>query len=171
METLFFYAFGIIAIASAIMMVLSRNPVHSALFLIVTFFSLAGLFILLDAHFLAAIQVLVYTGAIMVLFLFVIMLLNLKSVKGEFEKLLHLKIMGAGAAFFLIFELLYLISKGTFLGTPGGVTGDVLAQEGNTRLIGKLLFTDYLLPFEITSILLIVAIIGAVVLAKKTLRE
>jgi len=170
-ETLFFYVFGIIAIVSGLMMVLSRNPVHSALFLIVTFFALAGLFILLEAHFLAAIQILVYTGAIMVLFLFVIMLLNLKTVKREFEKLLHLKILGVSAAIFLAFELLYLISKGSILGAAGQLSAQDVAQEGNTRLIGKLLFTDYLLPFEITSILLIVAIIGAVVLAKKSLRE
>ena len=107
----------------------------------------------------------------MVLFLFVIMLLNLKIVSGEFEKLLHLKILGVSAVVFLVFELLYLISKDSFLGPSGGVTQQVAAQEGNTSLVGKLLFTDYLLPFEITSILLIVAIIGAVVLAKKTLQE
>jgi len=153
------------------MVVLSRNPVHSALFLVVTFFSLAGLYVLLNAPFLAAVQVLVYAGAIMVLFLFVIMLLNLKVASGEFEKLLNLKILGAGAAVFLVFEILYMISKGVFLGVFGQYTPQVMAQEGNTKLIGKLLFTDYLLPFEITSILLIVAIIGAVVLAKKTLRE
>ncbi|MFC1731699.1 NADH-quinone oxidoreductase subunit J [candidate division KSB1 bacterium] len=171
MESFFFYIFGIIAIASGLMMVLSRNPVHSALFLIVAFFSLSGLFVLLDAHFLAAVQVLVYAGAIMVLFLFVIMLLNLREVKGEFEKLLHLKILGVGAAVFLVFEILYLISKGAFLGTSGPFSPEEVAQQGNTTLVGKLLFTDYLLPFEVTSLLLIVAIIGAIVLAKKSLSE
>lgn len=172
MEQVFFYAFGAIAVASGLMVVISRNPVHSALFLIVTLFSLAGLFVLLNAHFLAVIQVLVYAGAIMVLFLFVVMLLNLKPVASEFEKLLTLKILGVGAAIILLFEILYLISEESFKGLSGIVTPELIAQEGgNTRMLGKLLFTDYLLPFEITSVLLIVAIIGAVVLAKRKLEE
>ena len=171
MESIFFYAFGAIAVASGLMVVINRNPVHSALFLIVTLFCIAGLFVLLNAHFLAVIQVLVYAGAIMVLFLFVIMLLNLKAAAGEFEKLLTLKIMGVGAAIFLLFEVLYLISRGSSLGLSGTAAPELIAREGNTKLVGELLFTDYLLPFEITSVLLIVAIIGAVVLAKRKLEE
>jgi NADH-quinone oxidoreductase subunit J len=171
MEQLFFYAFGVLAVAAAMMVILSRNPVHSVLFLVVTFFCLAGLFVLLDAHFLAAVQVLVYAGAIMVLFLFVMMLLNIKAVEREFEKLLSLKILGAGAVFFLLAELLYVIRQGLPLGVKGGIESEILIKEGNTRLIGKLLFTEYLLPFEITSILLIVAIIGAVVLAKRSVND
>jgi len=171
-QQIFFYAFGAIAVAAGLMVVISRNPVHSALFLIVTFFCLAGLFVLLNAHFLAAIQVLVYAGAIMVLFLFVIMLLSLKPVASEFEKLLTLKILGVGAAIFLLFEILYLISKESLLGLSGVATPELIEQGGgNTRMLGELLFTDYLLPFEITSVLLIVAIIGAVVLAKRKLEE
>lgn len=170
-QQIFFYAFGAIAVASGLMVVISRNPVHSALFLIVTLFCFAGLFVLLNAHFLAAIQVLVYAGAIMVLFLFVIMLLNLKPMASEFEKLLTLKILGVGAAIFFLFEVLYLISKGSLTGLPGTETYELIAQEGNTKMLGELLFTDYLLPFEITSVLLIVAIIGAVVLAKRKLKE
>ena len=176
MEQVFFYGFGVIAIASALMVILSRNPVHSALFLIVAFFCLAGLFVLLGAHFLAAIQILVYAGAIMVLFLFVIMLLNPRPVEHEFlktdpppadKKLLSLKILGTGAVLFLLFELLYVVFQGLSIGIKGEIPADVLVKEGNTRIIGKLLFTEYLLPFEITSILLIVAIIGAVVFAKR----
>ena len=107
-------------------------------------------------------------GAIMVLFLFVIMLLNLKSVKSEFEKLFSVKILGAGAAILLLFEVVFLIGKGSSMGLPGQASLESIALEGgNTEIIGKLLFTVYLLPFEITSILLIVALIGAVVLAKK----
>ncbi|MFC1553959.1 NADH-quinone oxidoreductase subunit J [candidate division KSB1 bacterium] len=171
MEYLFFYAFGIIAIASGVMVIMSRNPVHSALFLIVTFFCLAGLFALLNAHFLAVIQVLVYAGAIMVLFLFVLMLLNLKAIVSEFEKLLSLKILGISAAIIMIFEVLFLIKRGASLGAGGELTQQIINQEGNTQLVGKMLFTTYLLPFEITSIILIIAIIGAVVLAKKKLDE
>jgi NADH-quinone oxidoreductase subunit J len=153
------------------MVIISRNPVHSALFLIVTFFSLAGLYALLNAPFLAAIQVLVYAGAIMVLFLFVVMLLNLKSIEGEFEKLLSMKVLGVGAVFLLIFEVLLLVRKSVLPVISSRFSPQYLAEEGNTKVIGKLLFTEYLLPFEITSILLIVAIIGAVVLAKKSLRD
>lgn len=168
MEQFLFYSFGAVAIASGLLLVITRNPVHSAMYLIVTLFCLAGLFALLNAHFLAVIQILVYAGAIMVLFLFVVMLLNLKSVQNEFEKLFSLKILGVGAAVLLLLEIVYLISKGSSLGLQGGLSPDVIVSEGgNTEAIGKLLFTEYLLPFEITSILLIVAIIGTVVLAKK----
>jgi len=168
MEYLFFYGFAILAVGSGLLLVISRNPVHSALYLIVTLFSLSGLFALLNAHFLAVIQILVYAGAIMVLFLFVIMLLNLKSVKSEFEKLFSLKILGGGAAVLMLFEIIFLISKGSSMGLQGQESLESIALGGgNTEMIGKLLFTEYLLPFEITSILLIVAIIGAVVLAKK----
>ncbi|MFC1563802.1 NADH-quinone oxidoreductase subunit J [candidate division KSB1 bacterium] len=171
MESIFFYSLAIISIAAALMVVISRNPVHSALFLIVTFFCIAGLFALLNAHFLAVIQVLVYTGAIMVLFLFVIMLLNLKAESFEFEKLLNLKILGVGAGAFLLFEMLFFIIKSSSNISSAGDVSEAMLQEGNTKMVGKLLFTDYLLPFEITSILLIVAIVGAVVLAKKKLEE
>lgn len=168
MEQFLFYSIGTVAIASGLLLVITRNPVHSAMYLIVTLFCLAGLFALLNAHFLAVIQILVYAGAIMVLFLFVVMLLNLKSVQNEFEKLFSLKILGVGAAVLLLLEIVYLISKGSSLGLQGGLSPDVIVSEGgNTEAIGKLLFTEYLLPFEITSILLIVAIIGTVVLAKK----
>jgi len=168
MEQFLFYSFGAVAIASGLLLVITRNPVHSAMYLIVTLFCLAGLFALLNAHFLAVIQILVYAGAIMVLFLFVVMLLNLRSVKNEFEKLYSLKILGVGAAVLLLLEIVYLISKGSSLGLQGNLSPDVIISEGgNTEAIGKLLFTEYLLPFEITSILLIVAIIGTVVLAKK----
>lgn len=168
MEYIFFYGFAFLAVGSALLLVISRNPVHSTLYLIVTLFCISGLFALLNAHFLAVIQILIYAGAIMVLFLFVIMLLNLKSVKSEFEKLFSLKILGVGAAILLLFEVVFLIGKGSSMGLPGQASPELIALEGgNTEIIGKLLFTVYLLPFEITSILLLVALIGAVVLAKK----
>jgi NADH-quinone oxidoreductase subunit J len=167
MEYAFFLAFGTLAVLSGLMVIVSKNPVHSTLFLILTLFCVAGIFVLLNAHFLAAIQIMVYAGAIMVLFLFVVMLLNLKELKGEFEKLLTLKIMGIGAAAFFLAEVVFLIFKGSSKGISGSVTAEVIAREGNTVLIGKLLFTKYLLPFEATSVLLLVAIIGAVILAKR----
>ena len=169
MEQLFFYIFSVLAITSGLMVVVSRSPVRSALFLINTLFCVAGLFVLLNAHFLAAIQVLVYAGAIMVLFLFVIMLLNLNPEAGEMKKLFTVKILGTASAVFFLGEVLLLIGRGSSLGISGAASAAEIAQEGNTRLVGKLLFTEYLLPFEITSILLIVAIIGVVVLAKRKL--
>ncbi len=105
----------------------------------------------------------------MVLFLFVVMLLNLKALEGEFEKLMPLKVLGCGAALFFLIEAFYLINKRSSIGISGDATADIIAQEGNTKLVGKLLFTNFLLPFEITSVLLIVAIIGAVILAKRNL--
>ncbi len=167
MEYTFFFAFGALAVLSGLMVIVSKNPVHSALYLIVTLFCIAGLFVLLNAHFLAAIQIMVYAGAIMVLFLFVIMLLNLKALTGEFEKLITLKVMGIAASSFFLAEIFYLIFKGSSTGISGSTTADVIAREGNTALVGKLLFTNYLLPFEVTSILLLVAIVGAVILAKR----
>lgn len=169
MESIFFYAFAVVAIISGLMVTVSRNPVHSALFLVVTLFCISGLFVLLNAQFLAVIQVLIYAGAIMVLFMFVLMLLNLKVESNEFEKLLSVKILGVGAAGFMLFEILYFITKDS--GMEGIINSAAQSgfTEGNTKTIGKLLFTDFLLPFEVTSILLIVAIIGAVVLAKKKL--
>ena len=169
MGYLFFFAFGICAVLAGLMVVVSRNPVHSALYLILTLFCVAGLFVLMNAHFLAAIQIMVYAGAIMVLFLFVVMLLNIKALEGEFEKLMPLKVLGCGAALFFLIEVFYLINKRSSIGISGDATADIIAQEGNTKLVGKLLFTNFLLPFEITSVLLTVAIIGAVILAKRNL--
>ena len=168
MEVIFFYIFGIIAIASAIMVIVSKNPVHSVLFLVVTFFSTAGLFVLLNAHFIAIVQILVYAGAIMVLFLFVIMLLNLKKTQEDFSKMMMLKIYGLIAAFFFLFEILYIAFKGQSTAEKDMFT-DVVIQNagGNTKLVGNLLFTKYVLPFEITSVILLAGMVGAVVMAMK----
>ena len=166
MEQVMFWLCGIIAIIFSFMMIIKRNPVHSALCLVVVFVSMAVLYVLLGAEFMAAVQVIVYAGAIMVLFLFVIMLLNLEEeVHRQGKSRLTLKtssIVGAGLL------LLFLISGGVFRAVSNmGTAGQAAAETSNTRAVAELLFTKYLLPFEVTSVLLLAAIVGAIVLAGK----
>jgi len=151
--------FGFLVIANPF----SRSPVTSAMFLVLTIISLAGLFTLLHAFFLAAVQVLVYAGAVMVLFLFVIMLLDLKAEDRRRFKILAVigGLTSAGA-------ILLIFLRG-LLNEPLGATNSP-SVEGGTVALGKLLFTQYLLPFEIVSILLLVAMVGVVLLSKKDLK-
>jgi NADH-quinone oxidoreductase subunit J len=165
-----FNLFGLIAVASAILFVTRKSPVAAALWLVNTMFCLAVLYILLDAQFIGAIQVLVYAGAIMVVFLFVIMLLNL----GHPSELMDARGMGwklAGGAvgLALLAEVATLarahIPEGLAL-PPGYIAKDI-AVEGAIAPIARPLFTEYLLAFEVTSVLLLVAIVGAVVLGRR----
>src|SRR5947208_1245856 len=166
-----FWAFAGLAIASALCCITRRSPVASALWLVVTLFSLAALFVLLDAQFIAVLQVLVYAGAIMVLFLFVIMLLNLgrqgpTDVKGP---------LGVGVAALLggvlLFQLWILrhVAPPDAIQLPPGAVARAAAEQGMVPAVARPLFGAYLVPFEITSILLLAAIVGAVVLAKRKL--
>ena len=173
MMAFFFFTIGAVTLVSAILVVTLRNPVHSALSLVLTFFSLAGLYVLLNAQFLAAIQVLVYAGAIMVLFLFVIMLLNLDKEmdkeKKKREKHPLQKSFGLTIAILLLAVIGSVVGGGVLYGTKGNYTDAAVSSIGNTKAIASLLFTDWVLPFEITSILLLAAIVGAIVLAKREL--
>jgi NADH-quinone oxidoreductase subunit J len=151
--------FGFLVIANPF----SRNPVTSAMFLVLTIVSLAGLFVLLHAFFLAAVQVLVYAGAVMVLFLFVIMLLDLKA--EERRRIKALGVVGglvSAGAILAIFLSSLLHSPLRAAESP--------SIQGSTVQLGRLLFTDYLLPFEIVSVLLLVAMVGVVLLSKKELK-
>ncbi len=167
-----FWLFSGVAIAAALLCITRRSPVASALWLVVTLFALAGDFVLLDAQFLAMLQVLVYAGAIMVLFLFVIMLLNLgrdetSDLKGWIGRLVALAL---GAA--LVAELLVVRTLGpaAAIRLPAGAgTAELAAQRGVVGLIAEPLFKAYLVPFEVTSLLLLAAVVGAVVLAKRKL--
>jgi NADH-quinone oxidoreductase subunit J len=166
METVLFYILAGLALICGFLVVanpFSRNPVTSAMFLALTIVCLAGLFVLLHAFFLAAIQVLVYAGAVMVLFLFVIMLLDLKV--EERRKLnaygIVAGVVSVGAIVWLFFAGL-LKSPLDFVQTP--------RLEGGTIELGKLLFTSYLLPFEVVSLLLLVAMVGVILLSKKDLK-
>ncbi len=165
MEQQLFWLWGGIAVIFAVMMILKRNPVHSALCLVVVFVSLALLYVLLGAEFLAAVQVIVYAGAIMVLFLFVIMLLNLETeVLSQGLSRVAFKACGLVGTGLL---LLLLLGGGAVKALRAMAPEQVSAVPGNTQAVAELLFTKYLLPFEVTSILLLAAIVGALVLAGK----
>ncbi len=173
LESLLFLIIGSITIVCALCVVFQKNPIYSAIFLIQTMVSLAVLYVLLHAQFIAAIQVMVYAGAIMVLFIFVIMLLNLSKadVEGERDNLLFQKSSAIILGFILLVMIGVVSVKTIFQGTKGEYTPESISQIGNTQLIGKLLFTKFVFPFEIASILLFVAIIGAIILAKKQIIE
>jgi NADH-quinone oxidoreductase subunit J len=167
LETVLFVLLAVFAVVTAILVIVQRNPVASAIFLILTFFSLAGIYLLLHAEFIAAIQVLVYAGAIMVLFLFVIMLLNLEKEKRIVTRNRLLKGVGVLLGLALLVQIGTVFQKVLLEGTKGSFPPEKVASLGNTQAVAQLLFTDFLLPFEITSILLLVAIIGAIMLAKR----
>jgi NADH-quinone oxidoreductase subunit J len=168
MELLAFYMLGVGAVVTAIVTVIHRNPVASALHLILTMVFLAGIFVLLNAHFMAVIQIMVYAGAIMVLFVFVIMLLNLKG--EEWPPMTWKKLL---VSFIGILLVGYCVIKipGIFKGSILPMTTQVTEDFGTTKVVGRRLFTDFLLPFEVTSILLLSAIIGAVILAKMKINK
>ena len=173
MELLLFIIFGGITLLSSLFVIFQRSPLHSALFLILTFLSMAALYLMLGAEFVALIQVIVYAGAVMVLFLFVIMLLNLDAEKREWmTKQVPQKFLG----FAMVIVLVPLVGLGistplfygkSQLGVQGLSSPQVGQQASNTVSVATLLFTDYLLPFEITSVLLLVAMVGVVYLARR----
>ena len=158
-----FFIFSAFALIFGVMILVSRNPVNSAMFLVLTIASLAGLFVLLEAFFLAAIQILVYAGAVMVLFLFVIMLLDLKA-----EERRKIKVMGIAGAVVAVGAILAIFFK-CLVNTP---LNAALAPDfhAGTIELGEVLFSEYLLPFEIVSVLLLVAMVGVVLLSKKDLK-
>ncbi|MFH0992092.1 MAG: NADH-quinone oxidoreductase subunit J [bacterium] len=167
LDSILFYLLGAVAIGSALMMITRRNPVLSALYLILNFFALAGLYLTLHAQFIAIIQILVYAGAIMVLFLFVIMLLNLGDEASLRSKLTRVNMFAIALSGALILELLYIF--GYSMNTPAASLSPNALEIGTIEYIGKQLFTTFLFPFEVTSILLLAAIVGAVIMAKKKL--
>lgn len=164
----FFYLFAVMATVGAVSVLLIRSPVYCALALVGTFFCLAAIYVLLSSEFVAAVQLLVYAGAIMVLFLFVIMLLNLKSDQPFALKFSLPNIIGLAVAVGIVAQLIGVFnSPAAKIGPSGEYTIERVSAEGATEVVGRLLFTEYVLPFEIISILLLVAVIGAVVLAKR----
>ncbi len=165
-DQILFYAMAIIAVLSALMVITRRNPVHSALFLITTLFCVAGIYLQLHAEFLAAVQVIVYVGGIMVLFLFVIMLVNLETTQTE-RRYQKQWIVALVASVALLAEFAYVLLRGrSSLLLPNTTTAGVLTNH-NSEQVGVILYQNYMLPFEIASFLLLVAIIGAVILAKR----
>ncbi len=167
-EKIFFFLVAAAAVASALMMITRRNPVKSVLFLIVNFFSLAVLYLFLKAQFIAIIQVIVYAGAIMVLFLFVIMLLNLGDV-GAFGEKKGLRLT-AGIIAGIVVMIEVILGMGIRWGYLQEKISAQAAEMGTVEFIGKSLYRDYLFPFEVTSVLLLAAMVGVIVLAKKKFR-
>jgi NADH-quinone oxidoreductase subunit J len=169
-ERLLFYAFGAIAVMGALCVIGQRNPIYSVLALIGAFFGLSGLYVLLEAPFVAIVQIIIYAGAIMVLFLFVVMLLNVpREDAAEWDRRHPLyrpwpMRFGALLAIAMVMQLLWALAR-----TPGLSEGIGANTPGITDVgeLGRVLFTDYMFAFEVTSILIIVAMIGAVILARK----
>lgn len=172
--TFHFYFFGVVAIASALAFVTRKSPVAGAMWLVNTMFSLAALYILLDAHFIGVMQVLVYAGAIMVVFLFVVMLLNLGHPSEIADARGKWPLLVAGLIGIALIAELAAIS-GTRIApqfaVPAGNAAAELAKHGAVGSVARPLFNEYLLAFELTSILLLVAISGAVVLGKRRDRD
>jgi NADH-quinone oxidoreductase subunit J len=159
----FFYFLSILAVVSALVTITRRNPVHSALALIFTLLALAGLYLMLYAPFVAAVQIVLYAGGIMVLFLFVIMLVNIEKAELE-ERFNKQGLVGTVAAVALGALLLFVLRHGNQI-FPSTIQN--FPEGENTQQIGLQLYQNYLMPFEIASLLLLVAIVGAVVMAKK----
>ncbi|MBV9963681.1 MAG: NADH-quinone oxidoreductase subunit J [Parafilimonas sp.] len=159
-----FWVLSVLALFSALMMLVSKNPVHSVLWLIVVFFSISGHYILLNAQFLAIVNLIVYAGAIMVLFLFVIMLMNLNS-NTEPQRNTLVKFAGVIAGGLLLFVMIEAVINANEISSR-----QATMNEGDIGLIqnlGKILFTQYVVPFEISSVLFLSAMVGAVVIGKK----
>jgi NADH-quinone oxidoreductase subunit J len=171
LDNVVFWVFAPISVASAIGMLTRRNAVHAALFLVVNFFCLSVMYLILDAPFLFAVQIVVYAGAIMVLFLFVIMLLGVDRGEDLRERLMGQRplaiVLGVGVAV----ELFLAARAGVGLSTraaPG--FAEQVNADGNTQALAAVLFRDYFLPFEVTSVLLIIAAMAAMVLAQRKAR-
>lgn len=168
MESIAFYVLASVILISALLMVTSRNLVHSIVYMVISFVGVGGLFILLQAEFVAAVQILVYAGGIVVLFLFVVMLVNL----GEINQIeyLHRQWLPATVLTLVLVAEIGALLWGNASGLPAApaqADGALRGVGGNTETIAMSLYTDYLLPFEIASVLLLVAMIGAIYLAKR----
>jgi len=169
-EVLLFYVFAAVSVLGSLLVVSQRNPVYSVLSLILAFFGLSGLYVLLEAPFVAVVQIIIYAGAIMVLFLFVVMLLNVpREDAAEWDRSHPLYRpmavrIGAVLALLLALELGWALSRTTGL---SGVIAEGRPATSSVAELGRVLFTDYMFAFEVTSILIIASMVGAVVLARK----
>ncbi len=163
-----FVVTALTAIFAAVMVITRRNPIHSAMFLILNFLCIAVLYLLLNSQFIAIIQVMVYAGAIMMLVIFVIMLISVEEEERRGKiRLSPAKVIGVVLVVILFVQLIYGVGVKVLPGEWGEYTPERITQVGDIKAVAGLLFTRFLLPFEIASILLVVGIIGAVILSKK----
>lgn len=177
MTDILFYIFAALTLVPALMVVLSRNPVNSAMFMIVAFIGVACMFLLLEAYFLAILQVLVYAGAVMVLFLFIIMLLDVEQVRAT-KPSIWAVLGGTLGLMMLLTAVLYLFLPSDHLPSPELSAAPALAHEStpfafatSAKAFGYLLFTKYMLPFQVAGFLLLVAMVGVIVLSKRSSLE
>jgi|SRR5262245_13725150 len=171
-QAIAFYTLSAFILGFAVLVVTTRNTVHSVLFLVMNFLFVAALYVLLGAQFLAVIQILVYAGGIVVLYLFVVMLVNLKRPPEAHQDPHRMTRLGFGMAAAVLLELGMIAAYGASVPAarpPAAAAAAAIPVSGNTEQVGWLLYTNYLIPFEIASMLLLVAMIGAIVLAKREL--
>jgi len=164
-QWLIFLGVAFTSIIASFLVITRKNPIHSALFLVLTFLCMAVLYLLLYSQFIAIIQVVVYAGAIVMLIVFVIMLLDLEEELRSGLKLLYSKVIGSALAVLFLFGLIYAVAARSLTGKVGTYTPEKMSA--NVKAVGEVLFTQYLFPFEIVSVLLVAAIVGAVILSKK----
>jgi NADH-quinone oxidoreductase subunit J len=166
---LFFGYYATAIVLLSLLVVTRRNPVHSAMWMLLLFFHIAGMYLFLNAEFIAAIQVIVYAGAILVLFLFVVLLLNLRE---EVQDKRYISSWPVGVFVTGLLLVIVVTVLGAFVQGPAGkYSVEVIRSETHTKALGRLLYTEYLFPFEIASMILLVAVVGAVVLSKRKLRS
>jgi len=166
-QWLVFLGIGLVCIFASIMVVSKKNPVHCALWMVLTFLATAGLYVMLHSQFIAIVQVIVYAGAIMMLILFVVMLLDLEVELRSRLKFLYSKAIGGLFAVLLMLGIFYAVTTRVLKGNVGSFTPEKMSAVGNVKAVGKVLFTEYLFPFEVASILLVVGIVGAVIMSKR----
>jgi NADH-quinone oxidoreductase subunit J len=171
LDNVVFWVFAPIAVASAVAMLVMRSAVHAALFLVLNFFCIAVMYLLLDAPFLFAVQIIVYAGAIMVLFLFVIMLLGVDRSESIRERLVGQRGLAIALAVGFVLEFALALRAGIGFATKAPPGFDVVNTPGNPQALAEVLFRDYFFPFEVTSILLIVAAVAAMVLGQRRARS
>jgi len=164
-QWLIFLGVAFTSILASLLLITRKNPIHSALFLVLNFLCTAVLYVLLYSQFIAIVQVVVYAGAIVMLIVFVIMLLDLEEELRSGLKLFYSKVIGGALAVLFLFGLIYSVAAKSPAGQKGTYTPEKMSA--NVKAVGELLFTEYLFPFEIISVLLVTAIIGAVILSKK----
>ena len=165
-----FYLLATVSVLSSLGILVCRSPVYSAMSLVCTFFCLGGIYVLLNVEFVAVIQILIYAGAILVLFLFVIMLLNIAPA-GESIRLNLPRGLAIGITIGLLIQISAMFLSSIEYGPKDIYTLEIIKEEGSIGLIGRLLYGEYVLPFEAVSILLLVAVIGAVVIGKRRIKE
>ena len=165
-QWLVFLGMAFTSLIASLLVITRKNPIHSALFLVLNFLCVAVLYLLLYSQFIAIIQVVVYAGAIVMLIVFVIMLLDLEEELRSGLKLFYSKVIGGFLAVLFLFGIIYSVVATSLTGKTGSYTPDKMSA--NVKAVGEVLFTQYLFPFEIVSILLVAAIVGAVVLSKKS---